>query len=821
MKKTLLGCLTGIVFMIFAQVHAQNTCFIDWQYVTPVSFSNFNPNPMSNRVVLLTIDTQTPISQGKMNADGSDIRFSDSDCCTELPYFIQSGINTSATRIWTVLPFVNTFGTATVNMYYGNSAMTTPVSHIDSVMLSIGNDDTGTDTLISDITVVTEAMQFPINCATVRWRVYTGDTARFRFKISNDTNMVIGTSPSFFEVPPTPGFYNFDFESPADAGSHPGFFVDPSFPNMEVMNSCVPVTPCPGSCGDLVFESGDRGIFTALKQFSCGAYPSLKVWYRDLSDGFLDPAAIIGSEFDRQQTFVASLNGSQTFCAGDSVELMVQDIGAPSYQWVRNGVWLNGATTRNIWVKDDGNYFCFATFGNCQTVSSNVIPLTRLGPMLDLGPDRVVCSDTGIVLDAGPGSTFLWNTGDTTQTLNVVASGTYWVTAWDSMGCFVTDTVSITLQNPPNAQINPSGDVFICNGSSVILDAFNPEFFVYDWNRNNETSANIIVDSAGSYYVVVYDSLNCSDTSNVVNVMFYPDPIFSFGPDTNYCENDTLVLDVGTGWTSIVWPDSSTGQTFDVTMPGSYSVTLTDSNGCMVSDTVDVSEGATPVVTIGADTAICPGDLITLDPGAGFDAYNWSNGETTQAIGVTAGMFQVTVTQSGCDGVSNMVTITEFTALTTPTVTFDGNTLSSTSAPNYQWLLNGNPINNATGQTYTPTEDGTYQVEVIDPNGCGNVISAAVEVILGITADDIPEGFSPNGDGINDNFMISGIDQFGGSTLTIINRWGNEVYKQAPYTNEFNGRSSNGNDLPDGTYFYILDLGDGSEAFSGYLIINR
>ncbi len=90
----------------------------------------------------------------------------------------------------------------------------------------------------------------------------------------------------------------------------------------------------------------------------------------------------------------------------------------------------------------------------------------------------------------------------------------------------------------------------------------------------------------------------------------------------------------------------------------------------------------------------------------------------------------------------------------------------------------------------------------------------------------IPEGFSPNGDGINDPFVIRGILHYPNNTFVIFNRWGNKVYETSHYQNTWDGRSSTGlrfggDELPVGTYFYVLDLGDGSDIFKGSIYLNR
>jgi large repetitive protein len=91
---------------------------------------------------------------------------------------------------------------------------------------------------------------------------------------------------------------------------------------------------------------------------------------------------------------------------------------------------------------------------------------------------------------------------------------------------------------------------------------------------------------------------------------------------------------------------------------------------------------------------------------------------------------------------------------------------------------------------------------------------------------EIPEAFSPNGDGVNDTFVINGIEEYPANTLNIFNRWGNIVYKAKPYKSDWNGDSDGGikignDNLPTGVYFYILDLGNGAKAIQGNVYLSR
>lgn len=95
-----------------------------------------------------------------------------------------------------------------------------------------------------------------------------------------------------------------------------------------------------------------------------------------------------------------------------------------------------------------------------------------------------------------------------------------------------------------------------------------------------------------------------------------------------------------------------------------------------------------------------------------------------------------------------------------------------------------------------------------------------------ITEFFIPDGFSPNGDGINDLFVIRGIEMYPQNSIAIYNRWGNIVYKASPYQNKWDGRSIfgliiDGDELPVSTYFYLFDFGNGMKIIKGTIYLNR
>ena len=128
--------------------------------------------------------------------------------------------------------------------------------------------------------------------------------------------------------------------------------------------------------------------------------------------------------------------------------------------------------------------------------------------------------------------------------------------------------------------------------------------------------------------------------------------------------------------------------------------------------------------------------------------------------------------------------------------------------------------------------DGPFEEEVseliwtVDNGVCGTSQDTIQFVLVDCLTIDVPDAFSPNNDGINDLFDIPNLYKYPNNTIKIFNRWGALVYEASPYTGDWNGRSQHpatiGEELPVGTYYYILDPGDPSwEPFTGFIFLKR
>ncbi|MDB5283833.1 MAG: hypothetical protein JWO06_2908 [Bacteroidota bacterium] len=279
------------------------------------------------------------------------------------------------------------------------------------------------------------------------------------------------------------------------------------------------------------------------------------------------------------------------------------------------------------------------------------------------------------------------------------------------------------------AQVAISGDTSpVCANDSIHLCA-PTGFAAYSWNDGQNTQC-VNLNTSSYYTVTVTDNSNCSTTSNILNLYFYPLPLLSVSAngDSTICTGQSLVLTATTfGQLSYLWSNNDTTATTTIHTGGLYSVTVTEALGCANTGSVFIATKISPVVNIVADKiSFCPSDSAHICATTLFPRYYWSTGDTGICIRVNAaGNYNVFVTDtSGCTAQSNQVAISLYTQ-PQPSIIVTGDTLSVSAEHAYQWYLNGNAINGATLPMYIVHTPGNYTVEVSDTNGC-NGVSAPV-----------------------------------------------------------------------------------------------
>ncbi len=516
-------------------------------------------------------------------------------------------------------------------------------------------------------------------------------------------------------------------------------------------------------------------------------------------------------------------------------------------------IWNNTEVTEDIDSLPAGPYNVLVTdtFGCIVTLDTIVSgPAAALSAILSMQP--VLChGDSTGAIDLQPTGgtmpyTYLWNTTDTVEDLDSLSAGVYTILLSDSNGCTISYTDSIT---EPDSALTAILTVTAinCAGDSSGMIALNVSGGtpVYSFLWSDASVAQDLTNAiAGIYTVTITDGFSCSlslsDTITELNsAITSANTIISPQCIQGMLGSISLSVQGGVAPYSYVWSTTDTVNMIDSLIAGNYDYTVTDSLGCILQSTIILNDSSSIAITNSGNDIFCDGDSVTLNvtsySGVSYQWYHdnvlLTNDTLTQLNVWQSGDYTVTAT-AGC-GVFNAgpQTIT-VNLLPLVIVSNDANitcdstiTLTAGGGVNYSWnpaSLCETPNNITT--TVNPQETTVFTVTVTDINGCSVLDSIHVNV----TCDTlfIPEGFSPNGDGVNDYFVISNIERYPDAVLKIFNRWGDLVYKKINYDNSWNGFSNTdfvrmGDELPEGTYFYVFDSGKDEGSQTGYIVMRK
>ncbi|CAN5402667.1 hypothetical protein BH11BAC2_BH11BAC2_06610 [soil metagenome] len=540
---------------------------------------------------------------------------------------------------------------------------------------------------------------------------------------------------------------------------------------------------------------------------------------------------------------------SGVVCFGDSTGTIdIAVVGNAPFEYS----WNTGALTEDLDSLVAGTYTIVVTDSNsCSMILTDSVagPTSPLLGILNLQP--VLChndSSGAIDLQMSGGTapyTFTWSNGQVTEDLDSLAAGIYTVQVTDTNGCVY--TISDTIIQPDSALIATltHTDVYCLGDSSgsvqVAVSGGTPGY-TYLWNTT-DTAQNIGNLSAGTYSVTISDAYSC--TLTLTDTVFSTGTPIVLNPVVNSPKclesifgNITLSPSGGVSPYTYLWNTADTLSLIDSLLAGTYSVAVTDSNGCFAVDTIVIADSSALILSNSGGNNFCEGDSIILSvPVYSNVTYAWSlngtvTGDTLTSLTVTqSGDYSIQAT-AGCGNFNAGPININVNALPLTTVTSPANilcdsvlTLSATGGNTYSWspaALCSSPNTSVT--TVSPLYTTIFTVQVTDTNGCS--VMDSVSVTVQCDTLDVPNGFSPNGDGINDFFVIGGLIRYPDGLLQIFNRWGNLVYKMKHYDNTFNGfsnidRIKLGKELPDGTYYFIFDPNNGESAKTGYVILRR
>jgi gliding motility-associated-like protein len=451
--------------------------------------------------------------------------------------------------------------------------------------------------------------------------------------------------------------------------------------------------------------------------------------------------------------------------------------------------------------------------------------------------NNILChgGTTVVTVSADGGSTPYTGTGTYT-----VTAGTYSYIITDANGCALsTETVTITEPSQLTA-VADHGSIKCSGGSTSVTISGMGGIAPYNYTGN-------FTATAGDHVYTIADANGCE--ASILVTLTEPAPLKLMTSSTNAGCNGghkgtaTITPVGGTppyvyAW-SVITFDKVTSALTGLTA-GAYQATVTDNNGCSEKATIVVNPGeygeSKMLLTPEVSNPLCFGSRdgainINVTGGTAPFSFVWSTGASTAGInGLLAGKYEVKVTdEAGCDASTTVVLEQPQPIIVSlnPAVRPNGMNISTHGGSNgaiectasggtapyfYSWS------NGSTARDLDNIPAGIYGVVVTDKNGCVADLNTALRE-PGIV--DLPTGFTPNGDGANDYFIIPGLENYPDNLLEVFNRWGNKVWETKGYTNNWSGTNSNQEQLPEGTYYIIFTVNGGEFVKTGYVDIRR
>ncbi|MCE6990598.1 T9SS type A sorting domain-containing protein [Dyadobacter sp. CY323] len=445
-----------------------------------------------------------------------------------------------------------------------------------------------------------------------------------------------------------------------------------------------------------------------------------EAWADKLNDGYFN------SSDPYQGVRPMSVNA---FCAGNgNLNLSANNAGLSSVSWT------NGQSSNSIQV-GNGNYRAYARddrgnyiFSPEIRINENIQPPQ---PTIRLEGSNPVCLGNTATLISSTSENVRWNTGSTSDRLDVTTGGDYFVSTRNVYGCEATsEKITMKVSNAPlpaTPKVTASGVLTFCDGGEVSLTSDSKLTNIWS---NGANAGSIVVKNSGEFKVRALDSEGCySLESEAVNVKVNPlpaRPIIGLSGETTFCAggNVTLTSSYDTG---NIWSTTATTKAISVTATGNFTLMQRDANGCeSTSDQVSVKVNPlpqTPAITALRPTTFCLRDYTTLQSSEAF-SYVWSNGETGRQIEIrNSGNFTISSKdENGCiSPVSPVVAVVANPLPVTPTIAADGPivfcadlsvNLQSSTAVGFLWS------NGASTQTLKVTTAGIFSVQTINEFQC-------------------------------------------------------------------------------------------------------
>ena len=509
-----------------------------------------------------------------------------------------------------------------------------------------------------------------------------------------------------------------------------------------------------------------------------------------------------------QTTPTFGFGTSLTSCQGVSVQVLLPTLSNNSI----SGSW-NPSTIDNS-LLGQTIYTFTPDAGQCATTTTFTVTITpQTTPTFSFGTSLSICSG-GVVPTlpntSGNSITGAWSPSSVSNTNN----GTYTFTP-DTGQCSTTTTFAVTITPQTTPTFSFGTSLTLCSGGAVpTLPNTSVNSITGTWSPSAVSNTN------NGTYTFTPDAGQCATTTTfAVTITPQTTPTFGFGTSSTICSGGIVPTLPNTSSNSVTgtWSPSAVSNTNN----GTYTFTP-DAGQCATTTTftVTITPQTTPTFGFGTSLTACQGNvsaqvlLPTLSNNSISGTWNPSTidyailGQTVYTFTPNSGQCSLNATltvtinpipqftiSGGCDGENYVLNIVQ----------------QNQNINSIEWFYNNVMIGQ--GNSIVITNEGTYTAVATNSDNCNN--NAQFVVVNDFCS--IQKGISVNDDGFNDVFELSNL---GVKYLQIFNRYGMKVYSKSNYTNEWGGKSDNGDELPDGTYYYVIDRNNG-ETITGWIYINR
>ena len=562
-------------------------------------------------------------------------------------------------------------------------------------------------------------------------------------------------------------------------------------------------TICPGDTLELIIESWNAEV-----NWSIGSQDSIVKLTEDgiygVSIGNICKTIEIGFAIQFEETLSAfDLGVDKSICLGESVEIQGPDLDG-TY------LWNTAEISTSIEVSTPGTYV-LEIKGICNTVldSLTVIDLGDV-PTIELGQDIEICEGDSVeLLVVGNGiDEIIWNTGDTTENIEVFNEGIYIVEVMNLCG-ISSDSIFLTY-NTEAPQIELGMNMHICEGDSILLDV-GPQSGIITWNTG-DLGESIYVSEEGWYGASLSSSCGESYDSVFISKLAGP-PDFDLGVDTTICNGTSIEINLPElFFFDVEWQDGSVLPFQTLEEEATYWMSASNMCGEIIdSITIDFYPTIYPF-SFDPVEDLCHGDTVVLD---GYqdnvESFIWQDNSTESSFVVTESGLYSLIVEGICESFDSEINI-EYIELAilesiidTSYLFCEGEVLSLDLETNgideILWE------DGSTEFERTFVEAGNYIFQLF--NFCQDITYSFDLAFEDCIADQVyvPNIFTPNDDGINDVFSIEiPSDWIDPSVkVAIYNRWGERMFYSEEKDIEWDGKFQ-GKTLNPGVYVYLINI---------------